>query len=320
MGKADPFYVEWLLEIVPGTVIQALEKEKECKVGWYQSQFTEVGASRRSIDKEIKPTLTILGFADQEDKLIACLFNYNCHPTVLSASNLKISADYPGAAINLLEKAFGEDVFFAFTNGACGDVSTRFTRRNQEYSEVKRLGNLLAAEVIKGINKIEYEESSTLLVKEQNFELEPREILAEEILDRQLMEYQKKIEDLKMEGASKGDIRIAHTALQGTMVQKLLKGYGSILEYASRLNSIKIGNGAILTQPAELFSNLGNEIMKSSPCQPTMIIGYANGSLGYIPDKESYNEGGYESLSCRFRLGEGERLRDMAIALLQGME
>ncbi|MGF7057793.1 neutral/alkaline non-lysosomal ceramidase N-terminal domain-containing protein [Brassicibacter mesophilus] len=320
MGKANKAYIQWLLGIIPRTVIQALDNQTECKAGWYQKQFTEVGGSRRATDKEVKPILTILGFVDENDKLIASLSNYNCHPTVLPAANLKISADYPGASIDLLEKVYGKNVFFAFANGACGDISTRFIRRNQEYREVIRLGSLLAAEVIKGLNKIDYKKCRSILVKERCFKLEPREIPDEDVLDKQINEYKQRLEILRREGASSGDMRVISTALQGVMLQKLLKEYSNSLEYEGSLNAIKIGEGVILSQPAELFSSLGNDIMKSSPYTPTMIIGYANGSIGYVPDRDSYVEGGYESLSCSFNLGEGERLRDTAISLLHELD
>ncbi|MTI47124.1 neutral/alkaline non-lysosomal ceramidase N-terminal domain-containing protein [Sporosalibacterium faouarense] len=321
MGKADEEYVEWLYKVIPTTVVKALKDLKECKIDWYQGNFSDVGNSRRSRNKKVEPILTILGFTDLRDNLLATLFNYNCHPTVLSAANLEISADYPGASIDLLEKVYGEDALFVFTNGACGDISTRFTRRSQDYREVKRLGSLLAAEVIKVLNKMEFtQEVPNVFIKGRDFELQPRELPSLEELETQEKVYQERLIKLENEGADGGDIRIAHTALQGVRVQKLLKEYASRLELNGIMKGIKIGNGVIITQPAELFSSLGNTIINASPYEITMVIGYAEGSIGYLPDKKSYNEGGYEALSCRFKVGEGERLADMAISLLKEME
>ena len=320
MGKADKDYVYWLLEAIPGTVVKALESLQSCKLGWYQGEFKEVGASRRTLNKEVKTILTVLAAVNSDNSLIGVLFNYNCHPTVLPAENFMISADYPGAAINLLEKEYGDKAFIAFTNGACGDISTRFVRRNQDYQEVKRLGSLLASEVIKVIDMITYEEVLNVLAKERIFTLEPRELPDEELLNREMEEYKKEIAGFNENGGNQGDVRIAHTALQGLRVQKLLSEYRSELEFGGYLNAIKIGNNVILTHPAELFSSLGYEIMSNSPYNQTMVVGYANGSIGYIPDRNSYNEGGYESFSCSFKAGEGERLRDLAVSLLQEME
>jgi len=33
---------------------------------------------------------------------------------------------------------------------------------------------------------------------------------------------------------------------------------------------------------------------RPSPCANTFIIGYCNGSVGYLPTRQAYSEGGYE--------------------------
>lgn len=320
MGVVDEDYIHWVLDAIPPTIVTALESLQSCKLGWYQGKFNEIGASRQALNKETHTILTILSLVDLSNNLIGALINYNCHPTVLSAENLMISADYPGAAINFLEKTYGDDVLFAFTNGACGDVSTRFTRKSQNYIEVKRLGYLLASEVIKALGDIRYEEASTIVVKEKAFTLEPREILDEEILNRKLEDYKEKLKKIEKTKRNLGDTRIVRTAIQGIEIQKLLAENMSRLELGGYLHAFKIGKGVVLAQPAELFSSLGYEIMINSSHNPTMIIGYSNGYIGYIPDRDSYNEGGYEALACSFKVNEGEKLRDLAIFLLQEIE
>ena len=75
--------------------------------------------------------------------LIALLVSYGCHPTILSAKNLCISADFPGVMRINLHKSLGVPVVM-FLNSGSGDVSTRFTRRSQDFVEVDRIGKLLA--------------------------------------------------------------------------------------------------------------------------------------------------------------------------------
>ncbi|WFA08791.1 neutral/alkaline non-lysosomal ceramidase N-terminal domain-containing protein [Tissierella sp. Yu-01] len=319
-GLANNDYINSIMDAIPQTVLTALENMQRCKLGWYQGEFKEVGASRRELNQNVKTILTILAAVDLDNNLLNVLFNYNCHPTVLSAKNLMISADYPGYAIEKLKQKLGSSVNFTFTNGACGDISTRFTRKGQDYDEVKRLGELLALEVMESLKKITYEELQYISVKEKHFNLIPKEFIDDETINLKIKEYEEKLSELNKNGGSKGDFRIVHTALQGLKVQKLMTENISELEFDGFLNAIRIGNGVILSQPAELFSSLGYEIMANSPYTPTMIIGYANGYIGYIPNIESYHEGGYESYSCQFKEGEGEHLRDLAISLIQEVE
>lgn len=319
-GFRDNDYINNILNIIPETVTTALRNMQDCKIGWYQGEFRGVGASRRDLNQDVNTILTVLAAVDLNNNLINVIFNYNCHPTVLSADNLMISADYPGYAIAKLKQQFGSNVNFTFTNGACGDISTRFTRKAQDYNEVNRLGELLALEVIESLKKITYEEIQKISVKEKHFNLISKELLDDKAINLKIDEYEKRLSELNKSGVNQGDIRVIHTALQGLYVQKLISENKSELEVDGFLNAIKIGRGVILSQPAELFSSLGYEIMVNSPYNPTMIIGYANGYIGYIPDKKSFYEGGYESYSCHFKEGEGEHLRDMAISLIQEVE
>jgi hypothetical protein len=319
-GLADNDYINRILEDIPQAALSASENMKSCKIGWYQGEFNGVGASRQDLDYTVKTILTILAAVDLDNNLLNVLFNYNCHPTVLDAKNLMISADYPGYAIVKLNQEFGDSVNFTFTNGACGDVSTRFTRKDQSSNEVKRLGELLAFEVMEALKKITYEDIQIISVKEKHFNLVPKELIDDETIKLKINEYEKKLAELNKNGGSQGDIRIAHTALQGLKIQKILAENISELEFDGFLNAIRIGNGIVLSHPAELFSSLGYEIMSRSPYRTTMIIGYSNGYIGYLPDKSSFRKGGYESYSCHFKEEEGEHLRDFAISLIEEVE
>lgn len=306
-GKTNEAYVKWLLEIIPSLVLQASKNLKDCKLGWYQIKDPSIGKNRRNYKKS-ETYLTLLSFVDLNNKLLATLFNYNCHPTILSAENLMISAEFPGAAVEALEEAYGKDVLFMFINGACGDISTRFTRKSQTYDEKNRIGRILAAQVIKGIEKTKYQKHNYITLIEKSFNLKEKEIPDEKQLERRIIGYRKKLHELKDNNSHDREIRIAETALHGSRVLKMLKKYKKNIEYEGIITAIKLGKGCIVTEPAELFSKLGKQIMKQSPFTTTMVIGYANGSIGYLPDKISYEEGGYEALSCCFECGSGEAL------------
>lgn len=76
-----------------------------------------------------------------------------CHPTVLDERNLLYSADIPGriravmgaGGMDTEAGTSGEDIVSCLVlNGACGDLSTRFTRRASDAAELARLGALPA--------------------------------------------------------------------------------------------------------------------------------------------------------------------------------
>jgi hypothetical protein len=77
----------------------------------------------------------------QTDETSLLLARMSCHPTVLDEKNLCYSADLAGA----LRRRLGEAALVL--NGACGDLSTRFTRTASTPEELVRISGLAAQAV-----------------------------------------------------------------------------------------------------------------------------------------------------------------------------
>ncbi len=62
--------------------------------------------------------------------------------------------------------------------------------------------------------------------------------------------------------------------------------------------------------------------MLKKKCQENKIIisCYSNRYSGYIPDMEAYSQDGYETLSSKFAAGEGEKLVNKIIYLIESMK
>ena len=61
-----------------------------------------------------------------------------------------------------------------------------------------------------------------------------------------------------------------------------------------RLSVIRIGSLAIVFLPGEPFVETALEIERKSPFTYTLIVGYSENSIGYIPPLDAFKEGGYE--------------------------
>lgn len=77
--------------------------------------------NRRWLDRPIDPAVGVLRVDASAGHLLGTLINYACHPVVLGADNLLISADYVGYATSMVERELGGVCLF--TNGGCGDVN-----------------------------------------------------------------------------------------------------------------------------------------------------------------------------------------------------
>ena len=58
--------------------------------------------------------------------------------------------------------------------------------------------------------------------------------------------------------------------------------------------ALRIGSVALLFLPGEIFVETAQQIEMSSPFDKTIIIGFAENSIGYVPTQRAFAEGGYE--------------------------
>jgi hypothetical protein len=63
---------------------------------------------------------------------------------------------------------------------------------------------------------------------------------------------------------------------------------------ATEMNAVWIGDAQFITVPGELLPDIGLEIMSHMPGRLRMIVGLANGELGYLIPSFDFRAGGYE--------------------------
>ena len=83
------------------------------------------------------------------------------------------------------------------------------------------------------------------------------------------------------------------------------------------VQALRIGDLGIAAVPGELLVELGLDLKARSPFSQTMVIELANDSVGYLPTRQSYEEGGYEPEASVFAPGCGEQIVDVALDLLK---
>jgi len=103
--------------------------------------------------------------------------------------------------------------------------------------------------------------------------------------------------------------------VQAGKVMELAPRQGQPLE--AEVQVISLGRDlAWVGLPGEIFAELGASIKASSPFRYTVIAELANGSIGYVPNREAWPQGNYEVVSARCAQGCGEMLVDAAQRLL----
>lgn len=328
-GKADRAYIAWLEDTLARSVARAAEAPVPVRVGWGRMPVYGVGSIRRAADEtgvREAGNVTTIGFAAMDGRLMAVLLHYACHPTVLGPENLLFSADLLGSARAHLERSLG-GVPVLTVNGACGDVSTRFTRREQSFAEMERMGDVVARAARGALSGIVYREvvpgdfSSAAV----DVPLPQRPLPAPEQAERELKRardhWEAVEEEARLGKADHGAVRLAKTALEGATVQALLAQSGGRhpLETEAQVTAWRFDSCGLVTVPGELFFSLGEAIAAQSGVDCCLVLGYTGGFVGYIPDEAAYATGGYEVLSTHLDRQAGPALVTACAALLRAL-
>jgi hypothetical protein len=322
-GLSKKDYVDSLREVtarkIAGAVFMADRNLKKAKIGTSKGIVYGVTANRWNLNGPTDNTVGVIK-VDEKEKTMAVFINFCGHPTVLGPDNYMISADYPGYAMRLVEHAVGEDAIAMFTNGACGNVSTRFTRREQTFKEAKRLGFILGGEILKVLEGAETESRIKLDVASKTIKLPIKEFPTLKEAEEHFSKVKANFEKLKAEGATREVLRVAYTALEGAeRLVKLLEigGIEKIKEIETEMQAIAIGKIALISIPGELFVEAGLEIKEKSGEKDVFIIGYANDYVGYIPTLEAYKKGEYEVFSTVLSPDASRIVHNTAIELIK---
>jgi len=63
------------------------------------------------------------------------------------------------------------------------------------------------------------------------------------------------------------------------------------------LSAIQLGPVGMVFHPSELYSYYGLAIRRGSPLPDTLVVGYTDGIIGYLPDPKAYEAGEYSAMT-----------------------
>jgi hypothetical protein len=318
-AEEDEDLQEITLRKLVGAARWAQDRLQPAQIGVEIGQVMGIGRNRNDPETgPIDPRVTVLRVDDDGGRPLAVMMNYGCHPTVLGYENRYLSADYPGAARRVLRGVYPGTVFM-FTNGASGDVSTRFTRRSQTFAEVERMGRILGGEVLRAMQLVATGAPAALSSRVADVEIPLRDFPPPEEASQILEERKAELEQLEEAGASHGEIRRATTKVEGARAQvRLVEALADQTHVATQMQVMRIGELLFIGLPGEPFSRLVLDLKEASSAAHTAVVSYANDDVGYFPDEESMAEGTYEALSSPYGLAGVRHLQRTALDLAQG--
>jgi hypothetical protein len=347
-------YVEGVLDAVGRAAADAARSLRPVRVG------TGIGSSPLAVNRRMtKPdgkaavglnwdgpadrTLTVVRLDGEDDRPVATIVHYGCHPIILGPDNTYVTPEFPGIVKRVVEDAVGGHCLFV--QGTCGDVgpSELFVPGLPGY---RRLGAMIGHEAAATALRSSWRRHRQRLREGEasawiaSFEYEPddepdatvavaREVLAVPLRDdlgdpeawsEEARRHEEEAYAARDAGAPHTEVRELTVRLKfARMRAERGRALAGLESYPLLVHGLRLGPVGLVGVPVELFTEIGGWIREASPFATTLVSGYWNGYRNYLPTDEERPRGGYEIDISPFRPGADRLVASAAGRVLEAL-
>jgi hypothetical protein len=316
----DEEYTSAMVEKAASALVQAWEARREADVGTGSVNEWHVAYNRRVVYRDgvvkchgtfkdpqaltfegpVDPEVAVLAVRSKEGSILGALVNFACHPCHHGGDQV-FSAGFPGQLAQEM-KAKGCPVTL-YLQGAAGNLHHNDPSGTNKEKTMEEAGQTLAADVELAMKAMTYRGTAAIAARTTTLDLPYRQATEAEI-----------------QGTVRGAQRFGEPGFYDKTAPALLAEIAREKVARAEIQAITIDSVAYVAIPAEFFVQHGLRIKEQSSPLRTRVVGYANGMLGYVPHREAFDRGGYETtFGIRSKLAPeaGDLLADCAIRLLR---
>jgi len=291
----DDTYVAFLVERVVEAVTAAVAGLEEAEVGFAHVFEFGLTHNRRTALRDgtttthglgfrhplalyaegpIDPEVAVLAARRPGGALLGAMVNFACHPVHYGGEPV-VTAGFPGVlAAKMAVRGCPHTLFL---NGACGNISPGNPVLPVQPA-MEDIGRRLAEDACEAIGQMTFATGLPLGARQTTVQLPYRRITAAEV-----------------KGDVTGAQRFVDPAAYDRAMPKLLARIRERGTQPAEVQVLRIGPVTFTAVPAEFFVQLGMRIKEGAHPLHGLVVGHANGMVGYIPHREAFERGGYET-------------------------
>jgi hypothetical protein len=310
-GEIDPAYKTWAARQAATAAILAWKQRQPATLRAGKAEVVGWSYNRTRENGPVDTRLSVWR-AEAHGRPLAAVVNFQAHPTVMmSLGAADLSRDWPGQVTDALEAAL-PGLTALYFQGSCGDVNLNDCWNNPaRCHEPGRAIAGLALQAFAGARLIEEPIIASVVrpVVLPTRRWEPAEVLR----DREEAEYRLRTGDTNgwLDGLARVIVNHPHRLPErygGDVVQAVqaVSRFGvewteAILRdldtrpetITTEVQAVRAGDAWLVTNPSELFTTLALDLRRRWPHDDLMIVGYANDSIGYVPDAHDVERRSY---------------------------
>lgn len=290
----DETYIRSLMDACVKAVENALKSRDGVEMGLGVAFEFDVATNRRILMRDgtarthgsfndiaalgfegpIDPEVAVLAFRSLDGSMRGAIVNFACHPTHHGGDSF-FSAGYPGMlARNLKSRGIPITLFL---QGAAGNIAYDEPRGGPTKTK-EDIGRILADDAMKGLEKAVWTNPPTVSSVSKRVSVRFRDVTQNDI-----------------DGTVPGAQRFGEPGYYERKIPPLLEMIRAKKQETAEVQVIRLGDVALAAQPAESFVEHGLRIKQETWPVRTLVVGYANGMLGYLPTESTFPHGGYEA-------------------------
>ena len=275
--------------------------------------------NRRNPDGLCDRRVKVMGFYDNSDILRGVIVSASCHPVI--KTDMLLSADYPGILTRDAARQYPGTPFL-FLQGRCADINPSVPNAAGLTEACEHLGGELRDSVFGALNSMDINAHSKVLLESRYAKIKVPMV---DYPDTATLEESVRIFREKLYAAQSPYERrvfLRYMLWHDNAFKQVTAGIKSNFITVPIQVMTLSGTAAFVFIPFELFTRTGNTLeailtgMGYSPSS-VMIIGYANGTYGYLAPRDELAQGGYEMIEAAYWYGLpqcGEESEDAVIA------
>lgn len=340
--EKDPFqpqdraYIQVLVHKMASAIKMAFDARRPARLGAGHAVAEGISYNRRLIrdDGKVEMSLTlpppyeglkfgpvdagvellkVLGESDED--VIASVINFACHPVSSTDRMYEFSADYPGYAMDLIEKVEGGVCLFAL--GCAGNI-VPIQRRGRSKRQV---GLSLGGVVLKALQWMQVSGEVSVRAARKEIGLPLRAFGTDAEMQKEIASAKAALEAAQQRSASRRELTELGEALRvAEAMPRWAKRFAEQKACATEIQAFRVGDVRMVGLPGEVFTELGLMVKEALKPAPVLVVSLSNDNPGYIPIRQAYGEGGYESTVSCLAPGCGEFLVAEAVALARSLE
>ena len=317
---ADTAYVRELTGKLVAVVGEALAAMTDAEVGFARAFEFDVAYNRRVMMRDgttrtggsfadpdalcfegpIDPEVAVLAArAPGGGPMLGAMVNFACHAGHHGPDGA-LSAGFPGVLAAAM-KSRGCPVTL-FCLGAAGNISYTDATRDGAATAMDRIGEALADDVVAAMEKMTFSAQVRLGCRAKRLRLPFRELTGEQI-----------------DGTAHGAQRVIDSAIYDRTIPAEVERIRRLGSQDAEVQVFFVNDVAFAAVGAEWFVEFGLDIKRRVWPTQAVVVSCANGRLGYVPTRQAFDRGGYETTfspwSC-LAPEAGDMLADAVVDLI----